>query len=55
MYSRGSLTRVQNETVRDIGLVVQIMENFDISYISIENNLFTDIQQEFVIDMSDSG
>ncbi|TNV88081.1 hypothetical protein FGO68_gene9455 [Halteria grandinella] len=47
MFHYGSLPRVQNETIRDLGLVVQIMDNFDTSYIAIEGNSFTDTQQEF--------
>ncbi|TNV88131.1 hypothetical protein FGO68_gene10718 [Halteria grandinella] len=55
VLSRGSLPRVQNETMRDLGLAVQLMDNFDSSYIAIENNQFIDIQQEFVVDMGSAG
>ncbi|TNV88112.1 hypothetical protein FGO68_gene1764 [Halteria grandinella] len=43
-----SFAKVQNETIRDLGLIVQLYDNFDESFLSIENNIFNDTQQEFI-------
>ncbi|TNV74918.1 hypothetical protein FGO68_gene11958 [Halteria grandinella] len=47
-------TKVSNESMRDIGFIVQLYDNFDSSYLAIEGNRFSDTQQEYISETANS-